>query len=58
MVDQELVQEFMSAVKKDRGIDLTERQAAKVLDDWTNLFDLLAKIDHESKNKVEDPKLS
>ncbi|MFA7654330.1 MAG: hypothetical protein WCX97_04865 [Candidatus Magasanikbacteria bacterium] len=58
MVDQELAQEFIAAVKKDRGIDLSERQAVKILDDWTNIFDLLAKIDHESKNQVEDPKLS
>lgn len=49
MVNPELVKEFIIAVKQDRGLELNEKQAAAVLDNWTKFFDLLAQIYHQER---------
>lgn len=55
MISKKLAIEFQEAVKNDRGMDLTEEQAAIVLDGWTNCFGLLGQIYHRIKlDEIEE----
>lgn len=58
MISDQTFKEFQEAVKKEYGKDLTDAEAREVLTNWTNYFNLLAKIHHRSvvaKNEEASP---
>ncbi len=51
MITEQTVKDFQEAIKAEYGIQLDTTEANAVLENWVSYFDLLAKINHRSKNE-------
>lgn len=51
MITEQTIKDFQEAVRDEYGIHLDTIEANSVLENWVSYFDLLAKINHRSKNE-------
>ena len=55
MVSDKTIKKFQEAMKAERGIVLSEKEAKEVLLNWVGFFDLLTKIYHRTQSDKSNP---
>lgn len=51
MVSDQTIERFREAIKAERGIELSHKEAKDILLNWVAYFDLLAKIYHRDQSQ-------
>jgi hypothetical protein len=55
MVSDKTIKKFQEAMKAERGIVLSDKEAKEVLLNWVGFFDLLTKIYHRTQSDKSNP---